>query len=186
MYVCGVTVYDLCHIGHARAFVVFDVIYRYLAYKGYKVSYVRNFTDVDDKIIARAHKEGVSYEEIAERYIERFLEDMARLGVKAPQVEPRVSEHIPDIIRLIEGLMAKGYAYNVNGDVFYTVDRFSSYGKLSGKNVQELQAGARIEVNKQKSNPLDFALWKASKPEEPAWKSPWERGGPAGTSSARR
>lgn len=178
MYVCGVTVYDLCHIGHARAFVVFDVIYRYLAKKGYQVTYVRNFTDVDDKIIARAYREGVPYEEIIERYIDRFRQEMARLRVKTPQVEPRVTEHIPDILRLIEGLMAKGYAYPVDGDVFYAVDRFPSYGKLSGKDVQELQAGARIEVNERKVNPLDFALWKASKPGEPAWDSPWGKGRP--------
>ena len=178
MYVCGVTVYDLCHIGHARAFVVFDVLYRYLVYKGFQVTYVRNFTDVDDKIIARSDREGVSCEEIVERYIEEFRKDMVRLGVKTPQVEPRVTEHIPEILQMIEGLIAKGYAYQVDGDVFYAVGQFPSYGELSGKNVQELQVGARVEVNKQKSNPLDFALWKASKPGEPAWDSPWGKGRP--------
>ncbi|MBI2875916.1 MAG: cysteine--tRNA ligase [Candidatus Tectomicrobia bacterium] len=178
MYVCGITVYDLCHVGHARAFVVFDVIYRYLKYRGYEVTYVRNFTDIDDKIIARAQREETPWEEIVERYIQRFHEDMTALGVERPQVEPRVTDHIPEIIELVQGLIAQGYAYPVGGDIYYAVERFPSYGRLSGRNLQELQAGARIEVDERKVNPLDFALWKASKPGEPAWDSPWGKGRP--------
>ena len=178
MYVCGVTVYDLCHIGHARAMVVFDAIYRYLRYKGYEVKYVRNYTDVDDKIIARAQKEGLSYQEVAERYIDELNSDMQALKTLKPQVEPRVTHHIPEIIEIIGKLVAKGYAYEVEGNVFYSVSKFSVYGKLSGKNITELMAGARIEVDERKENPMDFALWKASKPDEPAWDSPWGKGRP--------
>ncbi|MBI1987485.1 MAG: cysteine--tRNA ligase [Nitrospinae bacterium] len=178
MYVCGITAYDLCHVGHARAFVVFDVISRYLKYRGYEVTYVRNFTDIDDKIIARAQREGAGCEEVVGRYIERFQQDMAALRVERPQVEPRVTEHLPEIIELIQGLIAKGYAYPVDGDIYYAVERFPSYGRLSGRNLQELQAGARIEVDARKANPLDFALWKAGKPGEPAWDSPWGKGRP--------
>jgi cysteinyl-tRNA synthetase len=178
MYVCGITVYDLCHIGHARAFVVFDVIYRYLRYKGYEVTYVRNYTDVDDKIIDRANREGISCQEIAEYYIAQFNNDMEALGVLKPQIEPRVTQHIPEIIETIRQLIIRGYAYEVEGNVFYSVNKFPRYGRLSGKNIDDLIAGARIEVDERKENPLDFALWKASKPGEPAWDSPWGKGRP--------
>ena len=178
MYVCGVTVYDLCHIGHARSAIVFDVIRRYLRFKGFRVSFVRNFTDVDDKIIRRAQQEGVSPSEISERYIAEFQKDMASIGVMAGDVEPKATEHIPQMIDLIERLVGKGMAYAVDGDVYFEVRRFPAYGRLSGKNLEELQAGARVEVDERKNDPLDFALWKASKPGEPAWPSPWGPGRP--------
>ena len=178
MYVCGVTVYDRCHIGHARAAVVFDMIYRFLRHQGYEVTYVRNFTDVDDKIINRANKEGVSCQEIAERYIREFEEDMLALGVEKPTHEPRATENIPQIITHIEKLIDRGAAYRVNGDVYFAVEKFSSYGKLSGRDLEEMRAGARVEVDERKRNPLDFALWKSSKPGEPEWESPWGKGRP--------
>ncbi|MBI4377877.1 MAG: cysteine--tRNA ligase [Nitrospinae bacterium] len=178
MYVCGVTVYDLCHIGHARAAIVFDVIYRYLRYLGYKVTYVRNFTDVDDKIIKRAHEEGVSPEEIAERYIREFYKDMNPLNIEPPTCEPKATMHIAEMIDMIKKLIEKGYAYQSDGDVFFSVRSFSEYGGLSGKNTDELIAGARIEINEKKNDPLDFALWKASKSGEPWWESPWGKGRP--------
>lgn len=178
MYVCGVTAYDLCHIGHARNAVVFDVIYRYLLYKGYQVTYVRNFTDVDDKIINRAQQEGINTEEIAARYIQEFSVDMGALGLKEPTVEPKATEHIPEMIDMVQRLIAKGHAYQVGGDVYFAVDGFSGYGRLSKRSLDEMQAGARIEVDEKKRNPLDFALWKAAKPGEPSWDSPWGRGRP--------
>jgi len=178
MYACGVTVYDLCHIGHARSVVVFDVIYRYLLYKGYEVTYVRNFTDVDDKIIKRAQEEGVSTEEIAARYIEEFNTDMGALGLMEPTVEPKATEHITDMIALVQRLIEKGHAYEVEGDVYYAVESFPEYGKLSKRSLDEMQAGARVEVDEKKRNPLDFALWKATKPGEPSWESPWGEGRP--------
>jgi len=178
MYVCGVTVYDLCHIGHARAAIVFDVIYRYLKYLGYKVTYVRNFTDVDDKIIKRANEEKVSSEEIAERYIKEFYTDMNALGVEIPDCEPKATVHIPEMIEMIKKLIEEGYAYQANGDVFYSVRKFTEYGKLSGKNTDELLSGARVEIDEKKKDPLDFALWKASKTGEPWWESPWGKGRP--------
>ena len=178
MYVCGVTVYDLSHIGHARAAIVFDVIFRYLKYKGYEVTYVRNYTDVDDKIINRANKEGVSARDIAERYIAEYDRDMEALKVETPTFTPRATEHIPEMIQLIERLLEHGYGYEIEGDVYYAVSKFSSYGKLSGKNIEQLQAGARVEVDERKKDPLDFALWKASKPGEPAWDCPWGQGRP--------
>ncbi len=178
MYACGVTVYDLCHIGHARSAVVFDVIYRYLQYKGYEVTYVRNFTDVDDKIINRAQQEGVSTEEIAARYIKEFYADMGALGMLPPTVEPKATEHIPEMIALVRRLMEKGHAYQVEGDVYYAVESFPEYGRLSKRSLDEMQAGARVEVDERKRNPLDFALWKAAKPGEPSWDSPWGKGRP--------
>jgi len=178
MYVCGVTVYDYCHIGHARANVVFDIIYRYLAYAGYDVTYVRNYTDIDDKIINRANKEGVDYRTIADRYIQAFDEDMARLGLAKPTVEPKATDHIGGIIAIIEALIAKGHAYESEGDVYYAVETFPEYLKLSGRNLEEMQAGARVEVGEKKRNPMDFALWKSSKPGEPWWHSPWGQGRP--------
>ncbi|MFQ5830550.1 MAG: cysteine--tRNA ligase [Candidatus Methylomirabilia bacterium] len=178
IYVCGVTVYDLAHVGHARSALVFDVIQRYLRYKGYRVRYVKNFTDVDDKIIKRAQEEGVPASGLAERYIEEYRKDMAALGVQEPDVEPKATEHIPQMIRLVERLVAHGVAYRADGDVYFEVRRFPWYGRLSGKNIEELQAGARVEVDERKQDPLDFALWKASKPGEPAWESPWGPGRP--------
>jgi cysteinyl-tRNA synthetase len=178
MYVCGVTVYDLCHIGHARSAIVFDAIFRYLRYKGYEVTFVRNFTDIDDKIIRRANEEGVDYKTIAERYIREFHADMGGLGLERPTVEPRATDHIPEMIRLISALIEKGHAYQSEGDVFFSVGRFAGYGKLSNRNIEEMQAGARVEIDEKKETPLDFALWKGSKPGEPYWESPWGLGRP--------
>jgi cysteinyl-tRNA synthetase len=178
MYVCGVTVYDLAHVGHARSALVFDAIYRYLMFRGYRVRFVKNFTDVDDKIIRRAHEEGISAPALAERYIDEFRKDMAALGVAEPEVEPKATAHIPQMIRLIERLIAKGVAYAVDGDVFFEVRKFAPYGKLSGKKLEELVAGSRVEVDERKRDPLDFALWKASKSGEPWWDSPWGPGRP--------
>lgn len=178
IYACGVTVYDDCHIGHARSAVVFDVIVRYLRHRGWQVTWVRNFTDIDDKIINRAHQEKTSWQAIAERYIAGFQEDMAALGIAPADVEPRATAHIQDIIDLIRRLEAKGFAYQRGGDVYFPVERFAGYGKLSGRSLEDMQVGARVEVDLQKENPLDFVLWKASKPGEPAWDSPWGPGRP--------
>jgi len=178
MYVCGITAYDLCHIGHARSAVVFDTIYRYLRHKGYEVTFVRNFTDIDDKIIRRANEEQVDYKALAERYIEAFYVDMGRLGLERPTFEPRATEHIADMIQLIQTLITMGYAYEREGDVFFSVEKFPGYGKLSKRSLDQMQAGARVEIDEKKENPLDFALWKASKPGEPWWESPWGPGRP--------
>ncbi len=178
MYVCGVTVYDRCHIGHARSLVVFDTLYRYLRYKGLEVTYVRNFTDVDDKIIKRANERGISTAQLSEENIAYFYEDTDPLGILRPTHEPRATAHIAEIIRLVKTLEEKGFAYEVDGDVYYAVSRFPEYGKLSKKNIDELKSGARIAVDERKRDPLDFALWKASKPGEPAWDSPWGKGRP--------
>jgi cysteinyl-tRNA synthetase len=178
MYVCGVTVYDLSHIGHGRSALVFDVIRRYLRYRGYEVRFIRNFTDVDDKIIKRAQEEGVPPRELAERYIEEYRKDMAALGILPADVEPKATDHIPQMIKLIERLVAKGVAYPLDGDVYFEVKRFPRYGRLSRKNLEELQAGARVDVDERKRDPLDFALWKASKEGEPSWPSPWGPGRP--------
>jgi cysteinyl-tRNA synthetase len=178
LYVCGVTVYDFCHIGHARANVVFDVIYRYLRYAGYDVTYVRNYTDIDDKIINRANQEGVDYRTISDRYIQAFDEDMERLGLAKPTVEPKATDHIGGIIAIIENLISKGYAYESEGDVYYAVEAFPDYLKLSKRNLDEMKAGARVEVGDKKRHPMDFALWKDSKPGEPWWQSPWGKGRP--------
>ena len=178
MYVCGVTVYDLCHIGHARSAIVFDTIHRYLRYRGYDITYVRNFTDIDDKIIRRANEEGVDCKTIAEKYINEFNIDMGGLVLERPTVEPKATDQIPEMIRLISTLVEKGFAYQSGGDVFFSVERFKDYGKLSKRNLEEMQAGARVEIDEKKENPLDFALWKASKPGEPSWESPWGKGRP--------
>ncbi len=178
MYVCGVTVYDYCHIGHARNAIVFDVIYRYLKYRGYDVIYVRNFTDIDDKIIKRANDENTDYKTISERYINAFYEDMDPLGVLRPTIEPKATEHINDMIEIIKILMDKGIAYESEGDVYFSVEKFPKYGQLSGRNLEDMLAGARIEIDEKKKNPLDFALWKKSKPGEPWWDSPWGQGRP--------
>ena len=178
MYVCGVTVYDLCHIGHARAAVVFDVVFRYLRYCGYEVEYVRNFTDIDDKIIRRAAEEGVSAKEIAERYIAAFYRDMDALGVLRPTREPKATEHVEEMIAHVAGLVERGHAYEVEGDVYFSVGSYEPYGRLSKRPLDEMLAGARVEVDERKRSPLDFALWKASKPGEPSWPSPWGPGRP--------
>ena len=178
MYVCGVTVYDHCHIGHARANVVFDMIFRYLRYLGYDVTYVRNYTDIDDKIINRANREGVQFSEIAERFIKEFDRDMVQLGLELPTVQPKATEHVADIIALVQALIDRGYAYPAGGDVYFCVEKFASYLKLSKRNLDEMQAGARIEVDERKRHPMDFALWKEAKPGEPFWESPWGKGRP--------
>jgi cysteinyl-tRNA synthetase len=179
LYVCGITAYDYCHIGHARAAVVFDVLVRYLRFAGYQVTFVRNFTDVDDKIINRSREEGIDSQAVAEKYIQAFYEDMDRLNILRPDYEPRATEHIQDMQEVIQTLIDKGFAYAVpSGDVYFRVRNFSDYGRLSGRNIEELQSGARIEPGQEKEDPLDFALWKKAKPDEPAWPSPWGQGRP--------
>jgi len=178
MYVCGVTVYDFSHIGHARSAIVFDVMRRYLRFRGLQVRFVRNFTDVDDKIIRRASAEGVTAREISERFIEAERADMASLGILAPDVEPKATEHIPQMIEIIQRLIARGLAYAVEGDVYFEVRKFPPYGRLSGKNLDDLMAGARVDVDERKRDPRDFALWKSAKPGEPQWPSPWGPGRP--------
>jgi len=177
-YLCGPTVYDYFHLGNARPFIVFDVYRRFLIYRGFQVKYVMNVTDVDDKIINRAQKEGVSVAEIAARYTQAFFEDMEKLGIHRADVHPKATEHIPEMIELIQKLLEKGYAYKIGGDVYFQVEKFRKYGRLSGKNLEELKAGARVEVDERKRNPLDFALWKAAKAGEPCWESPWGKGRP--------
>jgi cysteinyl-tRNA synthetase len=178
LYVCGVTVYDHSHLGHARSLVAFDAIYRHLKFRGLDVTFVRNFTDCDDKIIRRAQELGIDAAALAERYIESFREDAAALGLASPTVEPRVTEHIPEIIDLIRRLVDRGVAYEAGGDVCFAIKKFPGYGKLSKRKLEEMQAGARVEVDERKENPLDFVLWKASKPGEPTWPSPWGPGRP--------
>jgi len=178
MYVCGPTVYDSCHIGHARSVIVFDVILRYFKAIGFDVTYVRNFTDVDDKIINRAMQLGVDPIEIAEKYIKEFYSDMDNLNNERATIEPRATEHIGKIIELIEILLKKGIAYRINGDIFYSVEKFENYGKLSGRKLEDMEAGARVDIDERKRNPFDFALWKSLKPGEPSWDSPWGRGRP--------
>ena len=179
MYVCGPTVYNYIHIGNARPFVVFDTMRKYLEYRGQKVKYVQNFTDVDDKIINRAREEGITAMEVADKYIQAYYEDVKALNITRATVHPRVSETIPDIIAFVQGLIDKGMAYEVNGDVYYRTRKFPGYGKLSGQNIDDLEAGARIQVGDIKEDPLDFALWKARKSEdEIAWESPWGMGRP--------
>lgn len=178
MYACGPTVYDRAHIGHARAALTFDVVWRYLERRGYKVSYVRNYTDVDDKIIQRAAELGQSRETLVEEQIEAYRQDMQALGLRTPTKEPRATQHIREMIELIQALIVKGVAYAVDGDVYFEVRRAPDYGKLSHRSLDELQVGARVEVDPRKRDPLDFALWKASRPGEPAWESPWGPGRP--------
>ena len=178
LYVCGVTVYNLCHIGHARAYVAFDVLLRALRTLGHDVKYVRNFTDVDDKIIKAAQDEGVEPLDLAQRYIDTFHEDMRALGCLEADVEPRVSTHIDEIIVMVQTLIDRGHAYEADGDVYYAVRSFEGYGKLSRRDLNDLRAGARVEPGAAKRDPLDFALWKAHKPGELFWESPWGRGRP--------
>lgn len=178
MYVCGVTVYDDPHVGHARCYVAFDAIVRHLRARGYQVTYARNFTDVDDKIIKRAAETGASCDELAQRYIDSFSENMEVLGVLPADLEPRATQHIPEIIATVQELIDKGHAYAVEGDVYFSVRSFAKYGQLSGRDVDEMRSGARVQVDERKKDPLDFALWKASKPGEPSWESPWGPGRP--------
>ncbi len=178
MYVCGPTVYDDCHIGHARSVVVFDVIVRYFRAQGFDVTYVRNFTDVDDKIINRANELGIDSREVSEKFIEAFYTDMDALHVQRADFEPKVTEYIKEIKAFVEKLIEKGHAYQTEGDVFYAVESFKDYGKLSGRRLDDMEAGARVDVDERKRNPFDFALWKAAKPGEPFWDSPWGKGRP--------
>jgi len=179
MYVCGMTVYDFCHIGHARVMVAFDVVTRWLRHRGYDVTYVRNITDIDDKIIRRAHENGEPFEALVERMIAAMHEDEARLSVLRPDIEPRATQHIDGMFAMIQTLIDKGYAYAPgNGDVYYRVGKFAGYGKLSRRKIEDLKIGARIEVDEAKEDPLDFVLWKGVKPGEPSWQSPWGAGRP--------
>ncbi|MCW4597140.1 cysteine--tRNA ligase [Pasteurella multocida subsp. multocida] len=179
MYVCGITVYDLCHVGHGRTFVCFDVIARYLRYSGYDLTYVRNITDVDDKIIKRALENNETCNQLVEKMIAEMHKDFDALNVLRPDVEPRATHHIPEIIAMIEKLIARQHAYvSANGDVMFDVESFKEYGKLSRQNLEQLQAGARVEIVNVKKNPMDFVLWKMSKPGEPSWPSPWGEGRP--------
>lgn len=179
IYVCGPTVYNYFHIGNARPFVVFDTLRRYFLYRGYEVKFVQNFTDVDDKIINKAREEGCTAPEVSEKYIKEYYDDAKALNVIKADVHPKVSEHIDDIIKFVQTLIDKGYAYEVDGDVYYSTRKFKDYGKLSGQNVDDLEAGARIAVGEVKKDPIDFALWKAQKePDEIAWDSPWGKGRP--------
>ncbi len=178
MYVCGPTVYDSSHIGHARSVIVFDVILKYFRATGYDVTYVRNFTDVDDKIIKRAEELGIDSYQVAEKYIREFYEDLDALNIERATIEPKATEHIDKIIALIEILLEKEIAYRINGDIFYSIDKFKNYGKLSGRKLEDMEAGARVDIDERKKNPFDFALWKSQKPGEPCWDSPWGKGRP--------
>ena len=178
IYACGPTVYNYFHVGNARPFIVFDVLRRYLEHRGYKVTFVQNFTDIDDKMIKRANEEHITVKELGDHFIEEYFKDAKALGIRPATVHPRATEHIGDIIKLIKTLQQKGLAYEVNGDVYYDTKAFPGYGKLSGQNLDDLEAGARIEVDDIKKNPADFALWKAAKPGEPSWPSPWGQGRP--------
>jgi cysteinyl-tRNA synthetase len=179
MYVCGMTVYDFCHLGHARVMVVFDMVYRWLTQMGYQVKYVRNITDIDDKIIQRANENGETIQVLTERFIQAMNEDSDALGILRPSIEPKATQHIDGMIEMISTLIEKGHAYHAaNGEVFYSVNSFAGYGKLSGKSLEDLRAGERVEVDNAKRDAMDFVLWKSAKPNEPAWDSPWGRGRP--------
>ncbi|MBQ7183492.1 MAG: cysteine--tRNA ligase [Clostridia bacterium] len=178
MYVCGPTVYDYFHIGNARPFIVFDVLRRYLEHRGYEVTFVQNFTDIDDKMIRRANEEGITVKELGDRFIREYRKDAAALGIRPATIHPRATEHIKEIIDMVRTLEEKGYAYELDGDVYFSVDKFPGYGKLSGQSLDSLESGARVDVDTGKRNPADFALWKAAKPGEPSWDSPWGKGRP--------
>lgn len=178
MYSCGPTVYNYFHIGNARPFIIFDTLRRFMEYMGYEVTFVQNFTDIDDKMIKRANEDGITVKELADRFIDEYFKDAGSLGIKCATVHPRATENIDAIIDIIKTLEEKGYAYNVNGDVYFRVKNFASYGKLSHQPLENLEAGARIDIGEQKEDPMDFALWKAQKPGEPAWESPWGMGRP--------
>ncbi len=178
MYVCGPTTYNLIHLGNARPLIVFDTVRRYFEYAGYKVTYVQNFTDIDDKIINRASEENMDPLALAEKYIKEYYKDAGALGVRPATIHPKVSEHLPEIIEMIQGIIDNGYGYKVDGDVYFAVGKFGGYGKLSGRRLEDMQAGARVDVDDRKEHPMDFALWKTAKPGEPAWDSPWGKGRP--------
>ena len=178
MYVCGPTVYDDAHIGHARSVVVFDMIVRYMKKRNYTVTYIRNYTDIDDKIIQRANERNITTEALSQQYIQAFDRDMDALFVQKPDMAPKATEHIPEIIKLVESLIQKGNAYDVSGDIFFSVESHDNYGCLSGRKLEDMAAGARVNVDKRKRNPHDFALWKSAKPGEPFWESPWGKGRP--------
>ncbi|WP_090042600.1 cysteine--tRNA ligase [Clostridium frigidicarnis] len=178
MYVCGPTVYNFFHIGNARTFIVFDTIRKYFEYRGYEVKFIQNFTDIDDKMINKANDEGITVKELGDRYISEYYEDADNLLIKRATVNPRATEFIKPIIEFVEELINKGFAYEVNGDVYFSTKKFEEYGKLSGQNLDDLQAGARINIDERKNDPMDFAVWKAQKPGEPAWESPWGMGRP--------
>ena len=179
MYVCGMTVYDFCHLGHARVMVVFDMVSRWLRASGYDVTYVRNITDIDDKIIKRANENGETINALTQRYIDFMNEDSDALGIIRPDIEPRATDHVQGMLDMISKLIEKGHAYQAaNGDVFYSVRSFAPYGKLSGKSLEDLRAGERVEVDNFKKDPMDFVLWKSVKPGEPSWDSPWGKGRP--------
>jgi cysteinyl-tRNA synthetase len=178
LYVCGITSYDYCHLGHARSALVFDMVVRYLRLRGFKVTFVRNFTDIDDKIIKRANEQGVDSAILALRFINEFYTDMDALGILRPDIEPKATEHITEMVELIQDLIDRGMAYPADGDVYFRVQRFAGYGQLSGRSLDDMQAGARIEVNEKKEHPMDFVLWKGAKPGEPTWPSPWGEGRP--------
>ncbi|KPK43663.1 MAG: hypothetical protein AMK74_06460, partial [Nitrospira bacterium SM23_35] len=178
IYACGVTVYDYCHIGHARSAIVFDVMRKYFQHKGFQVTYVRNFTDIDDKIINRARQEGIPWDTVAQKYTDEYYADMDRLGVGRADIEPKATEYIGEIIAIVQKLIEEGFAYEIDGSVYYSVEAFPEYGKLSKRDKDEMVAGARIEIDERKRNPLDFALWKKSKADEPFWESPWGKGRP--------
>lgn len=178
MYVCGPTVYNFFHIGNGRTFIVFDTIRRYLEYRGYKVKFIQNFTDIDDKMIKKANEENTTIKELGDKYIAEYYKDADALNIERATVNPRATEYIQDVIEFVDGLIRKGYAYEVDGDVYFSTKKFEDYGKLSGQNLEELQAGARIRVDERKKDPMDFALWKAQKSGEPAWDCPWGKGRP--------
>lgn len=178
IYACGPTVYDFFHIGNARPFIVFDTLRRYFEYIGYKVTFVQNFTDIDDKMINRANKEGITVRELADRFIAEYRVDAKGLNIREASVHPRATDHIPEIIEIVKTLIEQGYAYEVDGDVYYATKKFKDYGKLSHQPLEDLESGARISVDERKRDPMDFALWKAQKPGEPAWESPWGMGRP--------
>ena len=178
MYVCGPTVYNFFHIGNGRTFIVFDTIRRYLEYRGYKVRFIQNFTDIDDKMINKANDEGITVKELGDKYIKEYYQDADALQIERATVNPRATEFINDIIKFVEELIEAGFAYEVDGDVYYSTKKFSNYGRLAGQNLEDLQAGARISVDERKKDPMDFAVWKSQKPGEPAWESPWGLGRP--------
>ena len=178
MYVCGPTVYNFFHIGNGRTFIVFDTIRRYFEYRGYEVEFVQNFTDIDDKMIKRANEENTTVKEVGDKYIKEYYEDADNLNIERATVNPRATEYITQIIDFVKGLVDKGYAYEGDGDVYFSTKKFGDYGKLSGQNIEDLQSGARISIDERKKDPMDFAIWKAQKPGEPAWKSPWGMGRP--------
>src|SRR3712207_271030 len=178
MYVCGPTVYNYFHIGNGRTFIVFDTVRRYLEYRGYKVKFIQNFTDIDDKMIKKANEENITVKELGDRFIEEYYKDADALNIERATTNPRATEFIDEIVAFVQDLIDRGYAYEVDGDVYFQTKKFDEYGKLSGQNLEDLQAGARISVDERKKDPMDFAIWKNQKPGEPAWKSPWGMGRP--------